>query len=161
MTKKSVDAEKQLVVFTFDDGSSETFDMAQVSDEISGRLALHGASQKIGDSYAGAGDAADPLAYAKEAVRDTIAQLYAGDWRVTGPSGPRISDLASAISRLKGMSIEEATKIVDSLSDEQKKLTKKHPQVAATLAVISAERAALRAAKLAESANAAGELSFG
>ena len=161
MTKKAVDVENGLVVFTFDDGTSETFDGSKVSDEIRKRLYLHGASQKCGDSYAGAGDAADPVAYAKEAVRDTIAQLYAGDWRVTGPSGPRVSDLATAIARLKGMSIEEATAIVESLNDDQKKLTKKHPQVAATLAVISAERAAARASKLAETANAAGELSFG
>jgi hypothetical protein len=54
-----------------------SFDLSKVNEETLLRLALHGASQKIGDSYAGAKDSGeDPIAYADAAVRETIQQGY-------------------------------------------------------------------------------------
>ena len=69
------------VVFTMEAPEGEvgekfTFDLSKVSPDNVIRLALHGASQKIGDSYAGAKDSGeDPVAYAKAAIADTIKQL--------------------------------------------------------------------------------------
>lgn len=155
MTKKTVNVEAGTVGFDFENGKTASFDLGAVSPEILRRLALHGASQKIGDSYAGAGESADPAAYAEAAVTETIAQLVAGDWRVTGTGGPRVSDLAAALSRMNGETIEAVTEKLAKATEEQKKALRKHPQVAAILAAIKAENAAKRASKLAEAASAA------
>lgn len=159
--KKSINVEARTVSFDDEAGNVQTFELDKVSDEIRVRLALHGASQKVGDSYAGAGDSADPTAYANEAVKDTIAQLLAGEWRVGGGGGPRVSDLAQALSRISGESVEAVTEKLSKAGDEEKKNLRKHPQVAAILAAIKAENAAKRAATLAEKAKSGGEaLSF-
>lgn len=149
-----------LILFTFDDGTTEAFDASKVSGNIAARLALHGASQKIGDSYAGAKDDPSPIEYAKAAVRETIAQLYAGDWRATVAAGPRTPDLAVALSRLSGESIEASVEFVGTLDDDQKKVWRAKPAVKATLAAIAAEKAAAKAVKLAEAAKDAGPLSL-
>lgn len=153
MTKKVISVEASTVGFDFENGKSSLFDLSKVSPEILQRLALHGASQKIGDSYAGAGDSADPAAYAEQAANETIAQLYAGDWRVTVSGGPRISDLAAALSRLSGKVVEAVVESLKAATDEQKKELRKRPKVAAMLAAIKAENAAARAKKLAEAAS--------
>ncbi len=157
-TKKEVSAEAGTVTWTFDDGSTQTFDLTKCSAEIQKRLALHGASQKGGDSYAGAAGESDPLAYAKASVADVIAQLYAGEWRATsaGPRGP--SDLALAVSRALGQTVEEASAMLEELDDEGKKALRGKPKVKAQLAAIRAQKAvaaAERAAKAAEAAEAA------
>lgn len=146
------------IVFTFSDNSTETFDVTKVGEDIKFRAMLHGFSQKIGDSYAGAAATEDPLAYAKSAVRDTIAQLYRGEWRVaaSGGGGPRVSDLATAIAQVTGESLEECVEFVGAMTDEEKKVWRKKPKIAAALAQMAAERAAAKAAALAaEAANAA------
>jgi hypothetical protein len=155
MTKKTVNFEAGTVTFDFENGKTAVFDIAKVSADIAKRLALHGASQKVGDSYAGAGEAADPVAYAEQAAGETIAQLVAGDWRVTSAGGPRVSDLAAALSRLNGQPVEVITEQLAKATDDQKKDLRKIPQVAAALAAIKAESAAKRAAKLAEAAKGA------
>lgn len=161
--KKSVELEARTVTFqTVDDNGKvareAVFDLSKVSEDILIRLALHGASQKIGDSYSGAGDEADPVAYAESAIDDTIAQLYAGDWRVSGTGGPRVSDLAKALSRINGKPVEENQTSLAAASDEQKKAMRKHPKVALALAEIAEENAKARKAKLAEAAAKAGDL---
>lgn len=147
-----------IIVFEFDDKTTEQFDLSKVNDSTKLNALMHGFSQKIGDSYAGAAKSENPLAYAKEAVKDTIAQLYAGDWRAAREGGgPRITDLAVALSRLTGKTAEESQAFVDTLDDDQKKAWKAKGKVKATLAVIAAEKAAERAKKLAAKAAGAEE----
>lgn len=98
------------------------FDRESVPVDTRFRAEMHGYSQKIGDSYAGAGKAADPIAAAEAAINETIAQLYAGDWKATSGGGPKISDLAVALARVTGESEEEAQALVDAMSDEDKKV---------------------------------------
>lgn len=137
------------ITFTFSDDTKEVFEMSKVNETIRERLAFHGAGQKIGDSYAGAAAADDPLAYAKESVKDTIAQLYAGTWRANagGGGGPRVNELAAAIARASGESIEDATEMVAAMSDEDKKVWRKKAKVALALAAIAAEKAMERVKK--------------
>lgn len=146
-----------LIVWTFPDETKETFDLTKVNDGIKVRLSLHGASQKVGDSYAGAAQSGvDPIEYAKQAVKDTIAQLYAGDWRAASAvGGPRVNDLAVALSRVTGEPLEgdEGTiALVAAMTDEDKKVYRKKPKIAAALALIAAERAAAKAAELVKKA---------
>ena len=163
---KTVDVEARTVTFaaigTDAEGNEKTlfsrvFDANKVKPEILLRLALHGASQKVGDSYAGAGadDVADPLAFTQECVEETIKQLEAGDWRVGATGGPRVSDLAVAIAQLTGKPIEEVSETLKTATDEQKKALRKDPRIAAAIAGIVAAKAAARAAKLAEGAEKA------
>lgn len=160
--KKTVDVEAQTVGFAAI-GADDTvlhsvlFDLSKVKPEIVLRLALHGASQKIGDSYAGAGgdDVADPLAFTKEAIAATIKQLYDGDWRTAAVGGPRISDLAVAISQLTGQSVEAVSETLAEATAEQQKAMQKEPRIAAKLAEIRAKRAAEKAAAMAKKADGA------
>jgi hypothetical protein len=156
------------ILFEFDDKTMETFDCRKVKGfdlipedvraeflgTAAGRQFIHGGSQKVGDSYAGASQSDNALEYAKVAVRETIAQLYAGDWRATSASGPRVSDLARALARVTGKTVEAAHAFVEGLDDEQKKAWRAKAKVKAMLATIAAEKAAERASKLAKAAAA-------
>jgi hypothetical protein len=130
---------------------AETLD----ATSMAGRLAIHGASQKIGDSYAGVAKETDPLAAAKAAVAETIKQIYDGVWRVNAGGGPRVNDLAIAIARVTGQSLEGedgAVAYVAAMSDEDKKVMRKKPKIAAELAKIALEKAQKRADELAKKA---------
>jgi hypothetical protein len=148
MVEKVPDLEAGSVVFKFEDGSETVFDITRVSDEIRAKLALHGASQKIGDSYAGAGDdeIADPLAYAKERVSDTIERLYAGEWRTATVGTGGI--LAEAMAAVSGKSREECSALLAEMSDDEKKDLRKKKKIAAALARIKLSRDAARVQRL-------------
>jgi hypothetical protein len=168
MPKKAVvfnaEAGEKLVNFTMDKPANapedfvpvvHTFDLSKVSEEILIRLALHGASQKIGDSYAGAKDSGeDPIAYADAAVQETIKQLLEGKWAIsrTGSGAPRTSMLAQALAAVKGMSLEEAIEAVGELSDDEKKVLQANKKIAAKIAGLKAEQALARAKKAEEEA---------
>lgn len=145
--------------FLFEDNSETAVDFEKIPDDIKLRAMFHGFSQKIGDSYAGAAKAEEgALAFSKKSVAETLAQLYAGEWRATAEGGPKApSDLAIALSRITGKTPEEAQKFVESLDDEQKKVYRKKAKVAAHLASIAAEKAKIRAEKLARAAAATPE----
>lgn len=127
-----------------------TFDLTKCNEATVFRLALHGASQKIGDSYASAGQSDDPVAYAKLAVKETIEQLYAGEWRATSSAGPRVNDLATAMARASGQPLDQMIAAVAAMDDDQKKVYRKKPKIAAALAAIAAEKAIAKAKKLEE-----------
>jgi len=151
MPKKSVNVESKSVTFEFDDdGENIVFDLANVSDEIVIQLALHGASQKGGDSYAGAKKASedlnvDPNEWSRSQVEATIAQLVAGDWTTRTPGGQTVTDLANALSEAVGCPLEDAiARLADADADDKKAL-RAHPDIAAVLARIKSERAAAKA----------------
>lgn len=166
MTKKvfifADEAKTQILgmTFTFDDGSTQEFDGTQVNAATKERAAWHGFSQKIGDSYASAGGSSDPVAFAKAAVADTIKQLYAGEWRAASTSGPKTTDLAVALSRLTGKTVEESQAFVETLDDANKKVWRGKAKVKAMLATIAAERAIEKAKKLGASTTADEAVSF-
>lgn len=145
-------AEIVALEFRFDDETSEQFRLSDCDEDTKTRLAWHGASQKHGDSYAGAADAADPVEFARQAVRDVAAQLYAGEWRATSVGGPRVTDLAAAMARVSGKTVEECTAKLGEMTDTQKKAARKMPKIAAALAAIALEKAAKKAERLAEKA---------
>lgn len=160
--KKIVNLETKSVLFDFEDGTNETFDLTKVDEAMVIRLALHGASQKVGDSAAGAAKEANPLEYAKAAIRDTIAQVYANDWRVSaGGGGTRVTDLAHAIAKASGQTVEQAQEFLDSCDDEQKKAIKANAKVKLELAKITAQRALERAEAAAKAAEGAAEFKLG
>lgn len=148
-----------VLTFDMEDGKEAlSIDLNSVSKEALFRLAIHGASQKIGDSAANAAKQENPAAWAREQVAETIAQLKAmtsyADWRATGTGGPRVTDLAIALSRITGKPLDHVVEQLDALDDEQKKVYRNKGKVKAELAKIAAEKAAEKAKKLAAAAEA-------
>lgn len=154
LAKKVVDAEKGTVSFVFapdtDKARNITATLASIPTNIITRLALHGLSQKCGDSYAGAANDGE----AEEAVKAVLEDLVAGNWSASrvGVGGVKVAVFVEALARASGQNIEEAGELVSAMSDEEKATAKKHPAIKAAMAAINAERAAARAAKLAASA---------
>lgn len=144
--------------------SRAVFDLSKVSQDMLLHLALHGAKQKIADSYAGAKESGtDPLTYAKAAVKETTLQLYSKEnggtdtWSVTrsGTGAPRTTFLVQAFSESSGKSLEEAQEIVGSLTDEEKTALGKKPKIAAIVAGLKAKAAVAKAEELQKKADAA------
>lgn len=152
MAKKSIDLEAQTVTFDFGDGRVETFQLSNVSDEMKIQLALHGASQKGGDSYASAkgqteGTDIDPADWSQLQAAGVIKQLYEDDWTVRVAGTGAVTDLANALAEAAECTVEDAaTRLADSDKDEKAAL-RKHPAVAAVLARIKSERAIAKAAQ--------------
>ena len=145
---KVLDFEGKLVEFTI--LGQEPFQVAldDFSPETQLHLALHGISQKLGDSYSGCkGD----IKVALELFKATLAQLKNGEWRAArgeGESKPRITELAEAIARIKGLDISAVTAHLVTSSDDEKKAMRNNDRVKAVIAVIRAEKAQARLDKL-------------
>lgn len=160
---KDYDPETGLATFEFGNGTTLTVDPSDFSDEIRTRLMFHGVLQKVGDSYAGAkGDYSKGITWAQE----VIDQLKAGEWRAKpgeGGTGPRLGEIAEALAELKGVSVEDARKAVDTAAalagtEEEKKAGaakikawREHPQVKAQIAEIRARKAKAELAAAQES----------
>lgn len=143
---KEVDDQAGNIVFTFATGEVETVDVSAFSGEIQKQLLLHGASQKLGDSYSG--EDADKCHAIFVGV---LKNLTDGNWsaRSGGTGSPRISQLAEALSRaVPGESVEACVEKLSAMDDETKKAVRGHPAVQAALAEIKLEKAIADAAKL-------------
>jgi len=110
MAKKIIDLAAATVTFDFTKDGGEKFVIAanQVPgcESVSGtalHAMLHGLSQKIGDAYAAAKSQPNPLAWAQDQVKATIASIVAGVWNAgrTGEGTAKVSILARALHRVK------------------------------------------------------------
>jgi len=131
--------------------------------EILVQTALHGISQKIGDSYAGAAKdgpevGLEPVLYAKAQIESMIQQIYNEKWYAVRQAGGGAQNtiLVRAYAQATGKTLEEALDFVEPLSDDEKKQLQKLPKIAAAIAGIRAEAAVAKAKALAEKAAAAG-----
>lgn len=79
-TKKNIDIQALTVSFSFAGGGMRVYDLNELPESIKDRLMLHGAAQKLGDSYAGRDDHED----CTEAVWEN---LMAGNWGAERGSG--------------------------------------------------------------------------
>ena len=129
-----------ILYLNFANGHKIEFDLEKVNGTTQRRLALHGASQKIGDSFAGVkGDFNQGIANAQKVVD----QLYAGEWEGEREGGgPRLAELSAAIARIKNVPLEKAAAAVEKASKEQREGWRSNPQVKAMVAQIRAEKAA-------------------
>lgn len=156
MTKKAIDLETGVVTFDFEDGKDAlVFDPSKCSDAIRTHLELHGAGQKIGDSYASAKKAetdlgVNPVEWSRAQAEGVIAQLYADDWTVRTAGGPSVTDLAVALSEATGATVEETAAKLAEADKDTKKAIRSHPDVAAILARIRREKAEKKEKALAE-----------
>jgi len=148
IAKKETLEDMSGVNINFNDGESVQARLADFSDDIVVHLALHGLSQKLGDSYSGEQDITSARALAS-AVLDRLKE---GNWKAVreGGGGGRISDLAQALSAVTGQPLEECVAKISEMEKDQKNGLRKHPKVKAELAKIAAERAEAAAAKAAD-----------
>lgn len=140
---KDWDSETGIVFFNFGNGKSLEFDTNKLTVEMQKELMFHGASQKIGDSYAGKSKTND-YAGAISAAQGVMDQLYAGDWRSApgeGEGRPRLAELAEAIARLKNAPVEKAMAAVEAATDDQRKTWRTNPEVKHAIQAIRLEKA--------------------
>ena len=135
---KKVETESGVRFLFGEEGSVGTIetDLNELNDEIRLKLALHGLKQKLGDAYAGE---KDPAA-AMKAVEEVYSRLKNGEW-TTGRAGggSRVGQLAKALARVKGVSVEEAAAAIENLSKEERAQLRKHPLVQKALLEIKME----------------------
>jgi hypothetical protein len=140
-------AEGTVVSIKFGNGEVLTLDVSTLEESIQTELMLHGALQKIGDSYAGAAGDYD---FAIGNAKKVIDNLLSGQWKATREAGeakPRTGELAEAIARIKKIEITDAQGLIDGLSDEQRKVLRSKDSVKATIAQIRYEKAQAKLAK--------------
>jgi hypothetical protein len=139
-------SEGTIVSFNFGNGETLTLDVSTLDESIQTNLMLHGALQKIGDSYAGAAGDYD---FATTAAKKVIDNLLAGEWKSAredgGESKPRVTELAEAVARIKGMELAQAVEVISGLSDEQRKALRAKDKVKAVIAQIRFEKASKKA----------------
>lgn len=138
-------SEGSVVSFNFGNGTALTLDVSTLDAEVQTNLMLHGALQKIGDSYAGA---AGDYEFAVAAAQKVIQNLQDGVWKAAregGESKPRVTELAEAVARIKGMELAQAVEVVSSLDDEQRKALRGKDKVKAVIAQIRYEKAQAKA----------------
>ena len=139
---KSTTEDLTAVLIQFTDGETLNAQLADMSEDIQRRLALHGLSQKLGDSYSGEKD----VAVARAKAEGVLKNLIEGDWKKASVGGGGgISDLVRALSELTGQSIEACTEVVSNLEKKDKAELRKDARIAEILARYSAERAAAKA----------------
>jgi hypothetical protein len=137
--KKTVNESNQTVSFDFDGEHSLQCGLEALSTEMITRLALHGLSQKVGDSYSANQGTADAFGKASE----VYAGLQAGNWN-TGKSGGG-GDLVEAIMKETGKDRDTVSGAIAAMTKEDRKALRARPQTAAILAAIKAQRMAERA----------------
>ena len=151
-------SEGTIVKFSFGNGEVLTLDLSELTEEVQQDLMIHGALQKIGDSYASAGgDYAFATASASKVIQNLRDGLFNAQ-RGTGTGGTqKIGELAAALASLQSRDVGEVTLALEAASEEQKKALRAHPAVKAKIAELRAAKAAEALAKAGE----AGVLSFG
>lgn len=133
------DVVKGKLVFTFSNGKAVDIDPAKLSQEMKDQLVMHGLTQKIRDSFAGAkGDAN----FAQAQAEGVVEALLAGEWNRRGGGAFGGNMLAEAVARLKDIEVGEARQRLMELTEEQRDALRKAKSVKAMILKIKAERAA-------------------
>ena len=125
------------LVFTFSNGEKVTLNPANLSDAMKEQAVLHGLTQKIRDSFAGAkGD----VNYAQASAEAVVEALTSGEWNRRGGGAFGGNLLVEAVARIKGLETGEARERLAALTDDQRDALKKAPAVKAMILTIRAER---------------------
>jgi hypothetical protein len=141
---KSINVEDMNVMFKFVDGTTRTIALSDLSEGMVTHLALHGLSQKGGDSYSGA----ESVGEAVEKFNSTIDMLLNGDWSAGRSASGGI--WVDAIAAAADVSREEALAKWNAADDDTRKELKKHPAIKAAKAQIELERAKTKVASAGE-----------
>lgn len=131
--KKEISGTK--ITFTFSDGETRNVDVTKFQDSVRESAAVHGMSQKLGDSYANSGG---DVNWAKEQFDATLATLEGGSWSAErGSTGGLWVD---AVAAVRGIAREDALEVWRTLTEDQVATLKKNARVKAQYARLKAER---------------------
>lgn len=135
---EDVGGEKDTVVFKLGNGAGLKLALAELNADTVVRLALHGISQKVGDSTSSLSKDRD-FAGAYAAMQQVVDNLRNGVW--ASRAGASTADLVVAIARIMKLEVSEAQAKVDQATEEQILAIKKNPQVKEVITKLQAERA--------------------
>ena len=128
------------VTFAFVDKANTKLEcnLTELSPEMVQTLAIHGLTQKVGDSYSSVETAGEGLESAKR-VWESLKQ---GIFNARGVGVSSI--LAEAIARIKNITVDEATAALGQMEEDNLDKLKANPKVKAMITVIRGERAAAK-----------------
>lgn len=150
-------SEGTVLSFKFGNDTVVTVDLSELSEDMQQNLMVHGALQKIGDSYASAGgDFAFAIAAAEKVIDNLRNDLWGSARTGSGEGKKSSGELATALSLLQGKDVADVAAALEAATDEQRKAVRSHPAVKAKIAELRAAKAAEALAK----AGDAGILSF-
>lgn len=137
VAQKWVDPGLKRVVWLWANGTRTEVRLETFAEDLQLAFALHGVSQKLGDSYA----SAEGLEEAQEAFDQLLDQLLGGSWEKPRAEGKETGGmLARACAEAFECSIEKATAVVKGLNSKEKTAMELDPKVAPILARMRAER---------------------
>lgn len=140
-------SEGTVVSFSFGNGTVLSLDLSTLTEEMVMNLALHGALQKIGDSYASAGgDYSFAIAQAEKVIENLQNDAW-GSSRAAGEGKAKTGELATALAALQNKDVAEVAASLEAATDEQRKVIRAHPAVKAKIAELRALKAAETLAK--------------
>ena len=132
------------IVFQDAKGTQLALDVAGLSEAMILELAIHGASQKVGDSYSGVKSITEAIASSK-AVSDNLIK---GIFNAGGGSGSPL--LAEALARIKGFTVEDTVAQLALCSEEALDKLHTNARIKNMISVIKGERAQLKFKALGE-----------
>jgi hypothetical protein len=94
--------EGEILTIGFSDETTAQFDLGLLSDDIKVKLAMHGLSQKLGDSAAGD----ETTQEAKESVQAVWNSILKGEWSTRRPAEPKVTKKSLA-ENLSALSTED------------------------------------------------------
>lgn len=96
-----------MLSFKFGNDTVVTVDLSELSEDMQSNLMVHGALQKIGDSYASAGgDYAFAIAAAEKVIDNLRNDLWGSARTGSGEGKKSSGELATALSILQGKDVE-------------------------------------------------------
>ena len=143
------------VAFVLGSGVKVIGDLAKFNVEIIERLAIHGLSQKVGDSVSALSKTRDFHA-AFGNMQEVVDNLEKGLWSARG--GSSTSDLVAALASLTGEDTETIQTAIDQADDEKIAEFRKNPEVKAKILEMQAERQRTLAKAAQEDAPSLGEM---
>lgn len=135
---KVVDMRARVVRWYFADGASATVGLDAFKEELQLAFALHGISQKFGDSYA----SATTVKEAREAFDDLYDQLQNGDWEKKREGGKAKEEplLVEALARIYQSTVEAVRPLVEAMKPAERRAMEADGEVARVILAIRAER---------------------
>jgi hypothetical protein len=121
------------VTFQFIDGESVEVSFKELSADIIHNLAIHGLSQKLGDSYA----SAESVDEARASLIAVWENLKSGEWNAKVSRGGKIVE---AMVRATGETYDRCLEAFQKLDEAAKKELRKRPQIKLAMAEIEMER---------------------
>ena len=125
VASKDVDTTKKAVTFVFTNGKSVVAALSAMKPDMVTRLALHGLSQKIGDSFATVAkdaveEGSDPVVLAFMAANAELTKLVNGDWKERSMGGIKYIDLIEPLLLVasKGGKTTTREKVMANLADK-------------------------------------------